>query len=285
MTPAVSFALWLLWSGSGDRHVVHDRTPPRKTHGDGQRAEFRAQLTTKPLRVYAKSPTQLTLTVTDAKGKATRDFETAHTKLMHLIVVSQDLSVFAHLHPVLNQDRFTVTYAFPRAGAFRLFADFTPQRQLAQVVSLTVNVAGVTPRPVILAAESRRAKTVGPYLITLATRPQRLKAGHEAMLTFAVARTATRRPVEELEEYLGARGHCVIVREGAREFIHAHPIGDRPETHPAMPPNHQLPMPGLDPGSQVSFHATFPRTGFYKVWAQKKRHEKIFVADYLVNVQ
>jgi len=44
--------------------------------------------------------TKLILSVTEQKsGDPIREFELLHDKLMHLIIVGQDLSYFAHIHP------------------------------------------------------------------------------------------------------------------------------------------------------------------------------------------
>ena len=45
--------------------------------------------------------TKLILSVTEQKsGDPIREFELVHDKLMHLIIVDQDLSYFAHIHPI-----------------------------------------------------------------------------------------------------------------------------------------------------------------------------------------
>lgn len=250
-------------------------------HGTEGGMKFRVQLATPPKKVKAGTPTQLTLSITDAKGKAAREFEIAHTKLMHLIVVSKDLAYFAHIHPAFENERFVVTHTFPFGGPFRLFADFTPKGSTQQVVPVDMNVEGRSHRPVALTPDKKLAKTFGKYLVTLSIsiKPQRLKSGSAATLTFAVATAATNQPVEDLEDYLGARGHCVILREGAREFIHAHPMEDQPRAHGKMP------MGNPASRSEVMFHAAFPKPGVYKVWAQMKRQGKVFIADFVVKVQ
>lgn len=45
--------------------------------------------------------TVLTISVAENPGTRVRDFELVHDKLMHLIIVGEDLSYFAHIHPTL----------------------------------------------------------------------------------------------------------------------------------------------------------------------------------------
>lgn len=42
---------------------------------------------------------KLTVTLTDQSGNAMDDLKVNHEKLMHLIVISEDLEKFQHLHP------------------------------------------------------------------------------------------------------------------------------------------------------------------------------------------
>lgn len=64
----------------------------------------------------ARRPTKLTISITQKSGIPVREFEPVHDKLMHLIIV--DLSYFAHIHPVLenNGEKFTIVHTFPEAG-------------------------------------------------------------------------------------------------------------------------------------------------------------------------
>src|SRR2546428_45035 len=47
-------------------------------------------------------------------GEAVRDLLVVHEHLLHLIIVSEDLSFFDHVHPVRRDDgSFTIDYPFP----------------------------------------------------------------------------------------------------------------------------------------------------------------------------
>jgi len=56
-----------------------------------------------------------------------RRYDVEMTKLMHVIIVSADFSVFMHVHPVFASDgRFTIDQRFPRAGLYYAYADADP---------------------------------------------------------------------------------------------------------------------------------------------------------------
>ncbi len=74
-----------------------------------------------------------------------------HEQLIHLIVVSEDLAYFDHVHPVESTDErmkgyFEWRYTFPRVGRYVMYADLTPTGAPAQVfrVPLRVDEKGVT---------------------------------------------------------------------------------------------------------------------------------------------
>src|SRR5579864_3649110 len=53
-----------------------------------------------------------------------RAFDVDMEKRMHLIVVSDDLTRFMHIHPALGSDgRFRIDTSFPGPGTYHLFAD------------------------------------------------------------------------------------------------------------------------------------------------------------------
>jgi hypothetical protein len=80
-------------------------------------------------------------------------------------------------------------------------------------------------------------------------------------------------PLTDVEPYLAAMGHCVIVSEDGQTYLHSHP--------------EQLLTPSSDArgGPDVAFHTRFPRPGRYKVWGQFQRGGKVLVADFVVNVE
>jgi hypothetical protein len=163
------------------------------------------------LDVSAQSP-ELVFTV--RKGEAAvREFELEHERRMHVIVVRRDGTGFQHLHPELGDDgAWRTPLELDEPGAYRLFADFKHDGTAYTLASdLTVDgAAEYAPFP-----EPSTVDTVDGYRVEL----------HDdgGALDFEITRDG--RPVRT-EEYLGAGGHLVALREGDLAFLHVHPEDD-----------------------------------------------------------
>ncbi len=209
-----------------------------------------------------------------ADGSIVRDLAIVHTKKLHLIIASSDLSYFDHVHPELQPDgSLILDYAFPHAGDYLLYADLTPTGDRNQVFRLPVNVMGDAPPAQPLIPTPAQAKTFGDYRVALAMTPDTPHKNDETQLTFTVSQHGV--PVSDLAPYLGAGGHCVILSEDTQGYLHSHPaeMGS-------------MDMSGAKTayGPSVTFHTLFPRPGLYKIWAQFQHHGKPLTADFVVRV-
>jgi len=113
--------------------------------------------------------------------------------------------------------------------------------------------------------DSTSIKTVDDYQVALSSDAA-LVAGKESLLMFAIEQAG--QPVTDLEQYLGAFGHAVILREGDLQFIHTHPVDD----------------PMASQTGNVHFMVPFAEAGKYKVFMQFQRQGKIMTSDFIVNV-
>ena len=154
----------------------------------------------------------LAFRVLDGEGRTVRDFDVEHERAMHLLSARRDLTGYRHLHPRQTGDGgWTVDVVFPEAGPRRVFADFVVDGE-PQTLAADVVVAGdYAPRP--LTAPARTADAGAGYVVTATAN------GTER--SYTVARDGV--PVEDLEPYLGARGHLVALRAGDLAFQHVHP--------------------------------------------------------------
>jgi hypothetical protein len=215
--------------------------------------------------IQAGAETKLIIDVKAKSGEAVDKFETFQTKLMHLIVVSDDLQTFSHIHPIYKQKgRFEVQANFPQGGKYTLVSDYKPVGQAEQVSIMQVKVAekvAATPK-----VNFTKAKLISDTKVQLTA--DNLKAGKETMIAFKMQET-NGQAVTDLQPYLGEKGHLVIMKNSASltraDYIHAHAVqhGDSGEVH---------------------FMTTFPKAGKYKMWGQFNRSGKIVTADFWVNV-
>ena len=208
-----------------------------------------------------------------ATGQMVRNLMVVHEHLLHLIVVSEDLSFFDHVHPIRQDDgSFTLDYRFPHGGQYLLFADVTPYGERGQVFRMPVTVDGEDPPPVPFRLSTTLAREIGPYHVEMIAQPRTLVAERETQLLFRLELDG--KPVTDLSPYIGAMGHCVIISEDTQWYLHSHP-----QMFVAS-----LPADARG-GPEVAFHTIFPEPGRYKVFGQFKRGGKIIVADFSVNVE
>lgn len=204
--------------------------------------------------ITAGKPTTLVFTIKDPTGLPVTKLETVHEKLLHLLMVSKDLSWYAHEHPEIQPDgTFTFTYTFPQAGEFFFYNDFTPPSVGQQVVAVPVTVAGTAPAAKRLVIDADKPKTIDGYTVSLDTGGP-IKTGGSTHLSYTLTKDG--KPVTTLQPYLGAMGHLVIISEDRTQFVHSHPHEGGEHATGGMG------------GPKVDFEAHFTVPGTYKGWAQ-----------------
>lgn len=195
-------------------------------------------------------------------------FETVHERVLHLFVVSHDLSYFAHVHPILNiKGMFDQALVLPRAGAYRLIADCLPTGAFPQVLQKTIVTTGYN-GPILPPggqAPDHSDKVVNGVRIKLMMEPA--FGSREQIVVFELAHASTGDPVEDLEPFLAAPGHLLMVSSDLATAQHSHPLAD---LSTAL-------------GPRVAFQVLFPRAGIYRLWVQFQRHGKVLTADFTVN--
>jgi hypothetical protein len=291
----------------GHYHESQDALP-------GQRTTTHMSFVATPSRIEAGRQTTWKLTIIDdSTGRPVEKFATGHEKLMHLIVVSNDLAWFNHLHPeYLGNGEFTVTTTLPHPGTYKLYADYTPDGRNQEVPQQEITTDGASPavpsapvpdtigergwmtRKVTSHPEGDPETAPGPsYEVAMMPMPMELVAGQDAMLHFQV-RDGSAKPINDLEPYLGAMGHAVILSSDTRVYLHAHPMegGTESMSHEGM--KHDMGAMGSSAGKSsaapssggpdVIFHTNFPTPGLYKVWGQFQHRGKIITAPFVVSV-
>jgi len=252
-------------SGAG-----HDGGSPAGGHDEASRPD--------PVRGLAPSADGLTLRLTDAElprarrsqlrfqvvgdhGRPVRDFEVEHDKRMHFIVARDDLTGFQHLHPRMSADgTWSTPVTLPDAGEYRVFADFKHEGE-NQTLARSVTVDGPVERQP-LPAPAATATTKDGYEVQLDAEASR--AGRPAELAFEV--THGGQPVE-VQDYLGARGHLVALRQNDLAYLH---------THPAEGQGHG----GGNGTGPVSFETEFPTAGRYRLFVQFKHEDAVHTAAF-----
>jgi hypothetical protein len=198
-----------------------------------------------------------TFRITGPDGGPVTSFDEKHDKLMHLIVVRRDTSGFRHLHPVMDTaGTWRVPLSVDSGGAYRAFADFVPTGGPATTLGVDLFAAGDF-QPVSH-AESR-ASTVDGYTVTL---DGDLVPG--AMSPLRLTATRDGAPVTDLQPYLGAYGHLVVLRQGDLAYLHVHPES------------------GSASGPDIAFHAGVPSAGTYRLFLDFQAGGVVRTAEFTV---
>jgi hypothetical protein len=218
--------------------------------------------------------TMLTISAAEKSGTPIREFELVHDKLMHLIIVGQDLSYFAHIHPVFTgtNGNFTINHIFPESGIYKLWVDFKPRGGTQTLITFMTDVKGLpTPSPRIPVYDGVYVKESSDkiYQISLKLPQEKIIAKMDTDIVFSIS-DASGNPIIDLEPLMGAGGHSVIISSDIQEFLHVHPT-DEVE-------------PNWKGGPNVSFRASFPKPGLYKAWGQFQHKGKIMMADFVLKV-
>jgi hypothetical protein len=205
------------------------------------------------------------------------------TKLLHLIIVSDDFKEFFHLHPVLGADgHFTIDQSFPQAGHFQAYVDSEPQGLGQQVFRFAFSVGDAAPpRTPLLAATGPRVK-VGPYTVTLSTT--KLEAGKDDDVIVHILREG--KPARNLHPYLGALAHVVFLDARDLTYLHVHPEALGAAVADSMPGMPGMNMPALSDSDRsspdMSLHVTVREAGTYKLWLQFRGGSSLYVAPFVV---
>jgi hypothetical protein len=254
--------------------------------------QLTSSVSTEPGVAQPGTPVAITYTLKDKSGTSvTPDrLQVTHDKLMHLIVVSKDLTEFAHIHPeYTGNGKYTATGNFPTAGDYLLFNEFFGSGGEMQLERNEISVAG------------DRASEVSPGLtpnlgqpqqvegLTLMLNADSLKVRRRVPTHFTLSVSKEGSPVTTLEPYLGAPAHVVLISADTMQFAHTHadvPGGAMSGDMSSM--NMAMPMATLAPdahfGPNLQFTHTFMQPGLYGLWAQFGYEGHVITVGYNVQV-
>jgi hypothetical protein len=242
-------------------------------------ANYRLRVEAQPRVVKAGQKVKFRFHVEDpVSGKPVTDYAVVHDMPYHLFVLSRDTTVFMHEHPHREADGvYALEVTLPKPGHYVLISDFFPIGGSGQVLSTPIVTDGfdgdvfsaVPTFPVDAAWSKREAGTA----VELRIAPSALVASEDLDLPVHFTSETTGEPIRDLERYLGAFAHALIVNEELTEYIHAHP---------------EEMLEGTDiksgGGPDVIFHTLFPKGGRYKAWIQFQRGGKLSTVSFTFRV-
>lgn len=208
-------------------------------------------------RAAAAGTVPVRFAVRDGADRTVTRFAVRHEKRLHLIAVRDDFSGFQHVHPTMAADGTWSADLDLVGGGYRLFADFQEEGADETVAHADLRVPaspGLAFPPA--APRASRTTTVDGYDVALSGD---LAAGTASTLTLTVSRDGE--PVTDLEPYLGAYGHLVVLRGTDKRYLHTHP-----EDGPA--------------GPEIAFGVEVPTVGRYYLYLDFQHRGKVRTASF-----
>ncbi|MDP3779452.1 MAG: copper resistance protein CopC [bacterium] len=265
-----------------------------------------AEIATIPVSPIAGKPTQmqvqLSMVEKGRKAGPIQDIGIYHDRLLHMIIIGEDLKTFAHIHaedlrPITAEMRktgiFSLRHTFPKAGRYAIVVNYIQGgKELSQ--ELFVNVGGC---PMMkknadvqseVKSDTASAKDFDGYRVTF-DAPENIVAGEMAKLTYIVEKDG--KELTDLDSYLGAAMHFAIVRADlSGRIIHTHGQPYLPGSvfFQQLAQNYVSYHSHFVPdrfGPKMQARIVFPQSGSYEVFGEFKHDGKVITTVFTVNVK
>ena len=277
------------------------RPVPQKVQGvfalAGASRKASATLTATPDRSLPKSgdpgvpmTLDVTMTATGAK-KPIGQYDPELGKVMHLIVISNDLRDFVHVHGegVDKRGRVETYVRFPHSGFYHVYADAAPAGLGQQVFRFDLRVgtaqgasapaeAPPLPPPSLDALDGAYTVRLDPFTLT---------ASQAATLHLHILHDG--QPALDVVPYLGVAAHAVFISVSDLSYIHVH--AQAPGTQgrdtgdmAGMPGMGDLPLTGRVP-PDLALHIEPLKAGTYRLWLQFMAGGQVRTVAFTVIVQ
>lgn len=179
------------------------------------------------------------------KNLTDADLVLTHEKLLHLIVYDLALKEFRHVHPSFINDEWTADFDLGINGQYMVWVEGTLSDGDEFAASEKISIVnGKEANTIPASLGDVRVGSEGNSVITLTGT---VKAKKSSMLTATFTRNDGTQA--DIKDYLGAFAHFVAVPLDGSALIHVHPMT-------TGKPNEGM------------IHATFPKAGDYRLWAQ-----------------
>ena len=239
----VAGMLFFVHVGYTQEHKAHE------AHKMPNAGSLNVALHSEPKLLQAGMSAELTFHLTDAMDEPVGDLLVHHARVLHVLVVSENLQIIGHIHPedfesrdimAELEGRYTVHFTFPAAGRYILAVDvMTADAEFAKY--LYVDVAGER-KLADIPQDFRREKVVPVYTdeggdrytraVSLTDEkgkssyhakievPERIKAGEITHITYHFSRDGE--PLTDLVSFLDAPMHFAIVSTRLDGVLHTH---------------------------------------------------------------
>ena len=254
----------------------------------------------------ANAEINLTMELKDEKNNPITGLEISRERIFHVIIVSEDFSVFSHIHPEdsgvvspenLEKASFNITYTFPKAGRYHLIFDFKHEGH--EISKMTfIDVMGKI-NPIVISKDLMKEKIFEGYQVSLTSDPEKIVSGEETHFKYKIKKD--NKDINDMTLYLGAPMHLAIFSLDFAYFSHTHgtlPMAGLPfnfinsvlahEEEPIKLPeiSAEPTASALPPafGPNIEAHITFPWPGLYVIFGEFKHQGKVIATSFMVEV-
>lgn len=205
-----------------------------------------------------------------AEKNALKRYDSEMNRQMHVIAISDDLSVFMHHHVAHVIDGHgQVRMVFPAPGLYHIFVDAAPKTIGQQVLRFDLTVGDEPVTPLISRSVGAPETTARSGLYTVTFDRLDLAAGEPTRLALHIAEHG--KPAQDLHAYLGVAAHIVLIGTESMRYAHVHPLADmagmempkHDGADTAMPADDDRPVP-----ADLTLHVPPLPPGSYKLWVQ-----------------
>ena len=247
-----------------------------------------------------QTPTKTMLDIFQTQGQSTKPilkYDLDMTKLMHLVIISDDFSQFMHLHPAFNAKtgHFTIALPLDPTRQYIAYVDTMPSGDGQQVfrfllpaqqtAEMAVPAGQPTNRPIFASTPSPTATTAGPYTVKI--QATTIAANVREAVNLTIERNG--RPASDLHPYLGAAAHAVFIDTANLGYIHLHPMikGAKSDMDMSMPGSMSMKDEGgpAKSGPQMVMDVPDLPVGTYKMWLQFEGGSKLYTAAFTIAVR
>ena len=236
-------------------------------------SDFHVTLSSSPSAVQKGKPFNLKIALHDKSDKPITDLQVSHERILHVILVSEDLEEFKHVHPedakeyVFSAQRseFELPLALSKAGRYRVLID---ANRLGNEVSATdwLSVSG-TASALLIKKDLASDKLFDGYRVVLSVQPRSPKTGEEIRLSYSLEKDG--KQVLETDKFLGADMHLAIMPINLSTMIHTHGL---------------ISVIKQNSSGEIDAHYTFPFPGLWKIYGQFQHKGKVVTTEFMVEV-
>jgi hypothetical protein len=234
-----------------------------------------------------------------------------HDRKLHVVLISEDMEVFGHVHPEdfdepITNGEASVHFKFPRAGRYLAAVDLATEAGpyadhfFVEVDGGTaVPASAPTARLVVVEGEKGDSYTT-PVILDAPTptsgyelsvaRPRSIASGEPATFTWRLIKDGE--PVTDLRLFLAAPMHIAMAKDDLSHFVHGHGTAKGLGTgydhvHGAASGEDSSVQPGAVAhfGPEIAATFTFPEPGRYYLFGQAAHGKTLLISRVPVDVR